>query len=214
MTSSGEVLLQALGEDAAGLHPEILAQLRSPGARSVARGVFAVAGSRFRWLTRLSAPIVGPEAVVSRHENHVPFTVVTTAGRDAQGRATLDTTREFRFRGGTQRITDRLVASSRPGLVRNLLGRSGRIELIERCDVTGDGALRMRTERIAVRLGGRRLALRGLLRLDVHVEDGWDAVEQRRTIRMRARSPLVGTVLEYRGWYRPAGAADRPLDDQ
>ena len=213
MIAHGEVFLRALGEDAQRLHPEMLARLQTPSSHRRAVGVFTVAGSRFRWLTALALPVVGADAVVTRLGRDVPFSVVTTAGRDASGRATLDTVREFGFPDGVQRIRDRLTVSVHPGLVRNVLGAAGRVELIEECSVTDRGFLRMRTRRVALRLGGRRFALPGVLRVDVDVEDGWDAEARWHTIALRARNPLLGTVLEYRGRYRlvdPEQAAGRP----
>jgi len=198
----GEVFLAALGPDAERLHPEILAQMRTPTALDSADGVFTVAGSRFGRLGALALPLVGPRMLVTRFGHDVPFSLRSRAGRTPAGRATLDTTREFRFPGATQFISDRLTVSVVPGLVRNLLGARGRVELIEECSVTADGALRMRTRRIALRFWGRRFALRGILGLTVDLEDGWDEAHGRRTIEMRARNPLVGTILEYRGWYR------------
>lgn len=198
----GEVFLQALGADAERLHPEILAQMRAPASGDRAEGVFAVAGSRFGRLGVLALPVVGSRMLVTRFGRDVPFSLRTVVGRTPDGRATLDTTREFRFPGRTQFISDRLTVSVFPGLVRNLLGTRGRVELIEECSVTACGALRMRTRRLALRLGGRRFALRGVLGISVDLEDGWDEVHRRRTIDMRATNPLVGTVLEYRGWYR------------
>jgi hypothetical protein len=205
----GEVFLAALGEDAQRLHPEILAQMQVVVPEDRAEGVFAVAGSRFGRLGALALPVVGPQMLVTRFGRDVPFTLSMRAGCDSLGRTVLDTTREFRFPGATQRITDRLTTSAVPGLVRNLLGARGRVELIEECSVTAEGALRMQTRRIALRLGGRRLALRGILGISVDLEDGWDETHGRRTISMRARHPFLGTVLEYRGWYRlidPSGA--------
>ncbi|WP_350351821.1 DUF4166 domain-containing protein [Microbacterium sp. A8/3-1] len=202
MIARGEVFLAALGPDAERLHPEILAQMRTPTVLDSAEGVFTVAGSRFGRLGALAQPIVGPRMLVTRFGHDVPFSLRSRAGRTAAGRATLDTTREFRFPGATQFISDRLTVSVVPGLVRNLLGARGRVELIEECSVTADGALRMRTRRIALRLWGRRFALRGILGITVDLEDGWDEAHGRRTIEMRARNPLVGTILEYRGWYR------------
>ena len=210
MIVSGEVFLAALGADAERLHPEILAQMRAPVTSDRAEGVFAVAGSRFGRLGALALPVVGPRMLVTRFGRDVPFSLRTHAGRTPEGRATLDTTREFRFPGRTQFISDRLTESVIPGLVRNLLGARGRVELIEECSVTAEGSLRMRTRRIALRFRGRRFALRGILGISVDLEDGWDEVHQRRTIEMRATNPLVGTVLEYRGWYRYIADQDEP----
>lgn len=202
MITRGELFLAALGEEAERLHPEILAQMRATATLDRAEGVFEVAGSRFGRLGVLAVPVVGPRMLVTRFARDVPFSLTMHAGRTAAGRETLDTTREFRFPGSTQYITDRLTQSVLPGLVRNVLGARGRVELIEECSVTAQGALRMRTRRVALRLWGRRFALRGVLGVSVEVEDGWDEENARRTITLRARNPLLGTVLEYRGWYR------------
>lgn len=202
MTARGAVFLAALGDDAKRLHPEILAQMQADVPIDHAEGVFSVAGSRFGRLNALARPVVGPGMLVSRHARDVPFTLTTVSGRDARGRVTLETTREFRFRGGTQRISDRLTVSSVPGHVRNLLGTRGRVELVEECSVTAEGALRMRTRRVGLRLWGRRIGLRGILGIRVDVVDGWDERHGRRTITMQGRNPLLGTILEYRGWYR------------
>lgn len=202
MTSRGGVFLAALGDAAERLHPEILRQMRGTGSHDEAEGMFEFAGSRFGRLGALAIPVVGPGMLVTRVSRDVPFTLSTHSAIDAAGRATLDTTREFRFPGSTQHITDRLTQSVMPGLVRNILGARGRVELIEECSVTAQGALRMRTRRVALRLWGRRFALRGVLGVSVTVEDGWDEEHARRTITLLARNPLLGTVLEYRGWYR------------
>jgi hypothetical protein len=211
MTTRGEVFLQALGDDAERLHPAILAQLSAPGAEERAEGVFALAGSRYGRLAVLARPIVGPGLLMTRRARDVPFTLTTRSGRTVSGRATLDSTREFRFAGAPQYISDRVTASVRPGLVRNILGARGRVELIEACSVTAEGFLRMETRRVALRLAGRRFALRGVLGVRVSLVDGWDAANSRRTIEMRARNALLGTVLEYRGWYRPVRAVS--VDD-
>lgn len=210
MTARGQVFLDALGDDAERLHPVIRAQMAVSEDESAVEGVFAVAGSRFGRWNALARPVVGRRMLVTRLARDVSFELRTRAGHTAGGRATLDTTREFHFRDGTQFIVDRLTGTPHPGLVHNLLGEQGRVEMLERCEVTAEGFLRMITHRVAIRVAGRRLELRGPLRIDVDLVDGWDEKRQRRTISMSARSPLVGTILEYRGWYRHvdgAGAA-------
>ncbi|MBT2486803.1 MULTISPECIES: DUF4166 domain-containing protein [unclassified Microbacterium] len=204
----GQVFLAALGADAERLHPEILAQLRAPGGIERAEGVFTVAGSRFGRWGALAVPVVGPQMLVTRFGRDVPFGIRTATGRTPDGRATLDTIREFRFPGKTQYIADRLTESAIPGMVRNILGTRGRVELIEECSVSDRGGLRMRTRRVALRLWGRRFALRGILGVSVDLEDGWDEESGRRTIEMRATNPVFGTVLEYRGWYRYIGRSE------
>ncbi|WEK60335.1 MAG: DUF4166 domain-containing protein [Candidatus Microbacterium colombiense] len=204
MTSRGEVFLAALGAEAERLHPEILAQMRVHADRDDVEGVFTVAGSRLGRLMALTRPVVGPGVCVTRFAHDVPFALAQTTGTSRAGRPTLDTSREFRFPGTTQYISDRLTVTPLAGVVHNALGVRGRVELLEECSVTADGHLRMRTRRVALRLAGRRLVLRGLFGVAVDLEDGWDEAHRRRTIQMRVRSPLLGTILEYRGWYRYA----------
>lgn len=204
MIARGEAFLEALGEEAERLHPEILAQMRVAAESDSAEGVFEVAGSRFGRLAGLASPVVGPGLLVTRFARDVPFRIDTVSGRTRSGRATLATVREFRFPGATQHVTDRLFATGHPGIVQNALGSRGRVEMLEECSVTDDGALRMRTRAVALRLCGCRIALRGILRIDVDLVDGWDEARRRRTIEMRATSPVLGTVMEYRGWYHHA----------
>ena len=207
MTARGAAFLEALGAQAQTLHPEILAQMRVDAEHDSAEGMFAVAGSRFGRLAGLAAPFVGPGLLVTRFARDVPFRIDTVSGRSRSGRATLDTVREFRFDGAAQHVADRLIATGHPGIVQNALGARGRVEMLEECSVTDEGALRMRTRAVAWRLGRRRIALRGILRIDVELVDGWDEARRRRTVEMRATSPVLGTVLEYRGWYRYADGA-------
>ena len=208
----GQVFIDALGADAERLHPELLASFRRPVSVGEAEGVFAVAGSRFGRWSAFARPVVGPRLLVTARGYGVPFRLRTVSGRSPSGRATLDSVRVFRFARGSQEIADRLTVSVRPGLVRNLLGSRGRVELIERCTVTPEGFLRMSTVRVALRLFGRRFALRGPLGVRVELVDGWDDEHHRRTIDMRAVNPVFGTVLEYRGSYRERdrGADLRP----
>lgn len=219
MIARGAVFLDALGDAAESLHPVVLAQMRVPvaeGAEDVAEGVFDLAGSRWRRLAALAVPVVGRGLLTTRFARDVPFRLRTrversrggpagslpAGDRTGDGRPVLVATREFRFPGATQRITDRLSATGRGGIVHNVLGDSGRVETLEQCTVSPDGGLRMRSRAVALRVLGRRIALRGILRIDVELEDGWDEARQRRTVAMRATNPLLGTVLEYRGWYR------------
>lgn len=216
MISRGEIFLSVLGEEAERLHPEILAQMRAPvpvGGERV-DGVFTRAGSRFGRLTALAIPVVGPRMLVTRFERDVPFTLTASAGHDASGRATLDSTREFRFRGVTQFISDRLTATPGHGVVHNVLGARGMVQLLEKCSVTAAGALRMDSLRVALRVGGRRLPLGGIVGVAVALEDGWDDELKRRTIAMTVRNPLLGTILEYRGWYRYGDAPETASDPQ
>ncbi|MEV4775355.1 DUF4166 domain-containing protein [Microbacterium sp. LWH12-1.2] len=209
MIPQGGVFLRALGVRSQQLHPAILAQLSQPHApEDSVHGVFETAGSRFGRLAFLARPVLGPSLLLTRFGTDVPFVLTARASSTAAGRAVLETTRRFEFPGATEVISDRLVEDPEAGGLRNLLGDRRRIELILDCAVTDQGSLRMQSRHVALVLGGLRIPLRGPFGIVVSVEDGWDAEHQRRTIAMEARHPLLGTVLEYRGWYRPNDLGD------
>ncbi|WP_309129024.1 DUF4166 domain-containing protein [Microbacterium sp.] len=210
MTARGEVFLLALGEDAHRLHPQVLARLRAPAREGRAEGVFEVVGGRFGRLAALARPLTGPRIILTRLAHEVPFTLVTRAGRSDDGRPVLDAVREVRYPRSSQWVSDRVTAGVAPRTVEGTLGTRGRIELLSDCSVDAGGALRMRSRHVALRLGRWRVRLRGMFSLRVTVDDGWDAARGRSTIDMRAVSPLLGTVMEYRGWYSEARVVGGP----
>ena len=198
------VFLAALGADAERLRPEVLRYVAGPpaGARvGIGEGVFEVAGSRFSGLTRLARPVVGPQLLVTAHERDVPFRIENRPAPSPDGRVELRAERWFRFSSGEQRFVDVLRVGSAPGTLRNLLGAARRVELELRCDVTPRGHLRMRSERAWLRAGRLRLPLPRPLSVRAEVEDGYDETAGRHTIRASVRNPIVGLVMEYRGWF-------------
>lgn len=205
----GSVFLNALGAAAQRLHPEVRRYAAGPGipgAAVVVDGVFDVAGSRFRKLNLLALPIVGRNLFVTAHERDVPFHVVNSLTRSQGGPLELHADRAFTFTGGAQRFVDVLLPGEREGTLLNRVGSARRVELELRCSVTGDGHLRLVSERTWLRFGGLRIRLPALLSVRADVVDGFDDAAQQNTVRARVRSPILGTVLEYRGRFthRPA----------
>lgn len=203
MSPPSSVYAWALGAEAARLSPEVREYAlgadpvtRAAGAGS---GVFAVAGSKHRALSRVLRPVVGPSLLLDRHEADVPFTVVNQPGVDGRGRPTLSAIRMFRFRGATRFFVDTLSAGPRPGTLRNRVGARGLVEIRLRCTVGPGGSLRLDGEQSALRLGRLRLPLPHLLGVDIAVEDGWDASTGERTVSVLGTNRLLGTVIEYRG---------------
>lgn len=208
----GSVFLEALGADAARLHPEVRRYAAGTGVFGGAvavDGVFEVAGSRFRRLNLLARPLVGPNLFVTAFGRNVPFTVVNTVSWEAGAGLGLAAERVFEFRSGKQRFVDVLLPGDRPGTLRNRLGTARRVELELRVSVTEAGHLRLVSERAWLRLGRVRLRLPALLSVRADVVDGYDDAAQRNTVSARVRSPLFGTVLEYRGYFR-----HRPVKQQ
>ncbi|GAA2833865.1 uncharacterized protein DUF4166 [Leucobacter komagatae] len=194
-------------------------------------GVFEVAGSRLSLLNWLARPVVGPGLLVTAFERGVAFRVENrpgweprSAGRGAveeagsvgpareevKGRATragtgelgLHAERVFKFRRGEQRFVDVLLAGDAPGTLRNLLGERRRVELELHCSATDSGRLRLESGRAWLRFGRLRLRLPHLFSVHAVVEDGYEETTGRNTVDARVRSPLLGTILEYRGSFR------------
>lgn len=202
------VFLEALGDDARRLRPEVLAYAAGPrdaGRAGVGSGVFEVAGSPLAWLARAAAVVLGRDLLVTRHERDVPFEIVNRFGRLPSGRAALAASREFRFARGTQAFTDVLLAADAPGLLVNLLGPSRRLEVLLACRVGPGGTMQLRERGARLRFGVRhRVRLPWPLVPRIRVENGFDVASQRHTIDARVSLPLVGTVMEYRGRYDTA----------
>nr|WP_243751945.1 DUF4166 domain-containing protein [Leucobacter weissii] len=170
-----------------------------PSGWGVGRGEFEIAGSRFGPLLRLARPILGPGMLVTRRERRVPFTVVDRPWSSGDGEPALATGRVFGFRGGSQRFIDVLLTGPEPGALRNVLGARGRVELLLDCGVDAEGRLILRSRSMRLRIGRRRLRLPRLLGIAAESATGFDAERQCYTISARARHPVLGTVLEYRG---------------
>ncbi|MBL3681574.1 DUF4166 domain-containing protein [Leucobacter aridicollis] len=216
----GSVFLRALGREASRLHPEVYRYVSGSGVVGQAvdlEGVFDVAGSRLRRLNLLARPIVGPGLLVTAFERDVPFRVANRPGLESvRGRAVgagaragrqelgLHAERTFEFRSGGQSFVDVLLVGDAPGTLRNLLGECRRVELELRCTVTDRGRLRLESGRAWLRFGRLRVRLPRLLSVQAVVEDGFDEATGRNTVDARVGSPILGTVLEYRGSFRQA----------
>lgn len=201
----GSVFLGALGAEASRLHPEVRRYAAGSGLVGGAvevLGEFEVAGSRLRWLNLLARPFVGPHLFVTAFERQVPFRVVNTVAWEAGAGLGLQAERIFHFGAGDQRFVDVLLPGETPGTLRNRLGSARRVELELRCSVTAAGHLRLVSERAWLRFGRVRLRLPALLSVKADVVDGYDDAAQRNIVEARVRSPLLGTVLEYRGSFR------------
>lgn len=209
--SNDSVFLRALGPDAERLHPAVASYVSGPpepGLVGIGAGTFEVAGSRYGRWNLLARLVVGPEVLLTARERDVPFEVVNRPALGPGGAPELRAERFFLFSTGTQGFSDVLRATDEPGILRNLLGPKGRLELRLRCDVTESGHLRLRAERSWLRLWRFRIPLPAVLTVSVDLEDGYDAAAERQTIRAKVRNPILGTVLEYRGSFTYRYAAD------
>lgn len=207
MSERRSVFLDVLGEQAAGLRPEVLEYVSGPpdpDGLGVGRGVFTVAGSRYGALLNVARPVVGARVLLTRRGRDVPFEIVNRPRTLSSGTRVLDACRTFRFAGGSQSFTDRLEPGPRTGTLSNLLGSAGRVELTLAAEANTRGNLVMRSLGMHLRLGALRVRVPRLLGVQVAVEDGYDPVRRRRTIDATVRNPILGSILEYRGWFQYA----------
>lgn len=193
--TGGTPLLEALGSRATRLHPAVLEYVTEGAGEG--RGVFEVAGSGVRWIWALARPFVGPGLLIAATEHDVPFSVVNRTG----ARGERSAVRGFEFSSGEQVLVDVLTTGRRPGELLNLLGERRRIELDVACSPDGLGGFRLDSRSMRLRVGRVRVRIPCLLGVRVEVTHGYDEAIGRHTIDTAARNPLLGVVLEYRGWF-------------
>jgi len=194
------VLLDALGADAARLDARLVPYLAgSAEGDVVCTGVFDVAGGRFRRLGLLARPVAGPELVIARFGRDVPFRVVNREVVTPRGHRELRAERVFTFGSSSERFADALRLGRVPGTLINVLGRARRLALVLCCTVTDEGFLRIHSEGLWMRFGGRRIRLPRFLGVEALLINGVDAATGRLTVDARVRHPILGVVTEYRG---------------
>lgn len=190
-TARQSVYQRVLGDDFTTLAPELRAYFARPPAGTVGRGVgvFEVAGSRIRWLRPVFAWLAWRRVLFPELGNDVPFTVTNTPDGDV-----LRAVREFRFPGVTRFSVDELRVVD--GRIHDFVGRRRGLEVRFGIRVE-DGALRMTSDRVWLRVLGLRIPLPGALSARVDLTERWDGDAQH--VDVRLDNPVLGRVFEYRG---------------
>lgn len=185
---------RALGEHIDDLHPRLRAYFTAvpDDAVGIGEGVFHVVGTPRRWLWPLLRILERRGVVAAVWERDVPFRV---ENRTIASRAIGE--RTFRFAGGPWVMHD-AVALTRHGRVVDELGEPG---LVAACfDVeVHDGALRLTSRAVGVRLGRLRLRLPRLIAPVVRLTERFDDDIDRQQVALTIDAPLIGRVYEYRG---------------
>jgi hypothetical protein len=186
----------ALGEGVEGLHPQIRAYVRRLPAGSVGRGVgrFDVIGTPRRWLRPALAVLARQGVLAPAWERGVPFVVSNRLDDDGWLRAerTVDLAR------GAWTMRD--AVTIRAGALIDDLGVAGRYRATLAAWVE-DGALRLRSTGVSVRIGALHLPLPSLLAPVVHLREGFDDGTGRQRVHLRVEHPLLGRLYEYRGTF-------------
>lgn len=194
----------ARGGDLTGLHPQLRTYFAAipAGQHGLGRGVFTSVGTPRRWLWPVLAVLARDGVLFPVWEHDVAFLVVNRPGP-----ARVDAVRRFEFRDGPRDMIDAIRADA-DGLV-DRLGRSGRWEARLESRIV-DGALRLHSTRVSVRLLGRRLPVPRWCAPVVELTERFDDGDQRQHVRVTVTVPLVGLVYEYAGSFRYSVESGEP----
>lgn len=183
---------RVLGARMAELDPSLRAYFSLPPAdhEGQGSGVYAVAGSRQRWLLPLWAWLGWRRVLFPEFGRGIPFTVVNTP--DADG--SLGARRTFAFPGRTRVMVDRMSVVD--GTLHDRLGRRGGLEVELLLDIV-EGSLRMRSRRQWLHLGPLRVRMPGAVRVDL-TESAHPAGQH---VDVRMTAPVLGDVFRYAGTF-------------
>ncbi len=183
-----------------GLHPRLRAYFGAipAGMTGFGEGMFASVGTPRRWLRPLIALVADPDVLFPVWERDVRFTVVNLPMVDA-GRPAIAGERIFHLPGGDRVMRDLIVATS-AGLV-DVLGTRRRFRALFTAEVV-DGALRLDSTRVAVRLGTRHLRIPSFLAPRVALGERYSDDDGLQHVEVTVSLPLLGRVYEYAGSFR------------
>lgn len=188
---------RALGERIDDLHPRLRTYFAAipEGAVGVGEGVFDRVGTPRRWLWPLLRLLERRGVVAAAWERDVPFRVENrTVASRAIGERTFDLAR------GPWVMRD-AAALTRHGRIVDELGEPG---LLAACfDVeTHDGALRLTSNAVGVRLGRLRLRVPRPLSPTIRLTEHFDDARDSQCVTLTVHLPVIGRVYEYRGRFR------------
>lgn len=185
---------RALGERIDELHPRLRAYFEAipDGAVGIGEGVFQRVGTPRRWLWPFLRLLERRGVVAAVWEHEVPFHV---ENRTIAARAIGE--RTFHFARGPWVMRD-AVTLTRHGRVVDELGEPGLIAACFDVDVD-EGALRLTSRAVGVRLGRLRLRIPHLIAPVVRLTERFDDARDRQQIALTIDAPVLGRVYEYRG---------------
>lgn len=185
---------QVLGDRLNELHPRLREYFSAlPGdSIGVGEGVFRSVGTPRRWLWPLLRPLHERGVVYAGWQLSVPFRVTN---RLIDGRVVSE--REFLLPG--QAWTMRDAVSLKPhGRLVDELGAGGVVAAS--FDVTvQEGALKMRSHAVGIRIGKVRVRIPRFLSPVVNLTERFDDVIERQRVSVTIDVPVIGRVYEYSG---------------
>ena len=183
------------------LHPRLRAYFDAipPGSTGRGRGVFDTVGTPRRWLWPVLALFAPAHVMFPVWQRDVPFTVENVPVVSADGGPAVRAVRRFEFRGRALEMRDEIGVDG--VLVVDRLGSPALVEAWFTARVT-DGALRLKSRRVAVRVGRYRLTLPRRLAPVVALTERYDDARDAQRVSIVVRVPLIGRVYQYAGAFR------------
>ncbi len=193
----------ALGDaafGAGGLHPRLRAYFSAipEGMRGVGEGVFATVGTPRAWLRPLIRLFADPDVLFPVWARDVPFSVVNLPAAE-DGRPAVTGERTFHLPDGDRVMRD-LILAAPEGLV-DILGSRRSLRALFAAEIL-DGALRLASSRVSLRIGRRWLRIPGPLAPHVELVERFSEEDDRQHVEVALSLPLVGRVYEYAGSFR------------
>lgn len=183
------------------LHPRLRAYFDGipAGSTGRGRGVFDTVGTPRRWLRPLLAPLARAGVMFPVWERDVPFTVENVPVRRRDGSPAVRAVRVFELRGRPREMRDEIGVDR--GRLVDRLGSPVRVEAWFRARVE-EGALRLTSTRVALRLGRRRLLIPRAIAPAVVLTERFDEAADRQRVSITVTLPLLGRLYEYAGAFR------------
>jgi hypothetical protein len=197
MSPSASPYARALGTRRADLHPTLREYFDTlpPGHVGVGEGVFDQVGTPRRWLQPLLWPLQRRGILFAGWEQDAPFRITNrlVAGRLLGERVLLSTQGRWIMRDA--------VVLNRHGRPVDEIGDRALIAAEFDLDVV-DGALRLRSRAVGIRLGVLRLRLPRFLAPDVRLAESFDEEAGAQRVRVTIDLPVIGRIYEYGGIFR------------
>ncbi len=187
---------RALGDRVEALAPSLRAYFSAvpPGGVGIGSGVFDVVGTPRRWLWPALWVLARQGVLFPVWRRSVPFTVRNRAAdHDVP---TVHGRRTFHFPNGDRTMIDAIGA--RDGGLTDELGR-GRRYVVELDASVVDGALRMASRRMMLRLGSHLLPLPAALSPRVTLLERFDPTDGRQHVGVTVDLGRLGRLYEYSG---------------
>jgi hypothetical protein len=210
------VVAEVMGSDFARLHPKV--QWRFGLQSSDHRAQFGVGVMEEMTHSRLVPP---PLLWAGRKRGlfpagvgkDVPFTIANYAYVDELGRETMSFVRRFAFAARPQGMNSVMVSSAESdAYALDYLGFSSDMVVHTRCAVDSDGGLVLESEVPRFLLGPIAPKLPKVASAVTIGREWWDAAEERHRIEIEVKSPVLGQLFLYRGWFTAEERECRPAD--